>query len=499
MTVPTSTSRADYNGNGSTTVFAYGFKIFTTADLVVTLTDADGIESTKTLGVDYTVSGAGSSTGGNVTMTVAPPSGYTLTIEREIDATQEVNLRNQGPYLAEVIESALDRVVMLVQQVLGRVGAALRLPTGEAPSDLTTTLPPLEQRKGHMLGFDPTTGQPGAYAMGDTTVSAAMIPVVQAATVAGARDLLVPASTVTTEKIDDGAVTTDKINDAAVTTEKIGDAAVTTDKIADEAVTLGKLDPALPLVQSRHTAAPNATIPVHALTATGAEANIDLVLAPKGTGTIAVQVADGTTTGGNKRGDKSFDLQTIRYSADEVAGGGAGVLVAAFGCRIDAAHSYVVMQGGKGRSKASLSRVHGHVHAAGALIAQGEEYTASVYTSDATPTSMTAGGLGLPVPLSDNDEAVMITAQVVGYQRGGTNNAAGYMIEATAKRGTGAASVALVGSPTVRAQENNAAWDCTVAADTSIGGLKILVTGAAGVTIDWFAWVRVARVQRLAS
>jgi hypothetical protein len=124
-----------------------------------------------------------------------------------------------------------------------------------------------------------------------------------------------------------------------------------------------------------------------------------------------------------------------------------------------------------------------------------EDACAFLTTTDATVTPLYGADTTHTLAM-DDDEAVIVSAQVVGYQRGGTNNAAGYIVEFTAKRGSGVATTALVGSPVVRAQENNAAWDCTVVANTSFGGIEVRVTGAAGVTVDWFCWLQVTRVKR---
>lgn len=69
-----------------------------------------------------------------------------------------------------------------------------------------------------------------------------------------------------------------------------------------------------------NTSSPNATIPVVSLSATNAATNVDAVVSPKGTGGFALQVADGTTTGGNKRGRRASDFQITRSSAAAVAG-----------------------------------------------------------------------------------------------------------------------------------------------------------------------------------
>jgi hypothetical protein len=78
MTISSTTTKVSYAGNGSTTVFAYTFKIFADADLEVIVRSATGTETTKSLTTHYTVSGAGADGGGNVTFGTAPVSGETV-------------------------------------------------------------------------------------------------------------------------------------------------------------------------------------------------------------------------------------------------------------------------------------------------------------------------------------------------------------------------------------------------------------------------------------
>lgn len=49
--------------------------------------------------------------------------------------------------------------------------------------------------------------------------------------------------------------------------------------------------------------------------------NIDVAIAPRGTGAISAQVPDSTVVGGNKRGDNSVDFQITRTSIDKVSAG----------------------------------------------------------------------------------------------------------------------------------------------------------------------------------
>src|SRR5690349_18464124 len=104
MTVSSEVSTAGpYNGNGVTTVFPYGFKIVDETHLRVVLRDPASVSTDLSLDDgDYTVSGVGNDAGGNVTVTVAPLTGYFLTILRNPPLTQETDLENQGPYSAEV-------------------------------------------------------------------------------------------------------------------------------------------------------------------------------------------------------------------------------------------------------------------------------------------------------------------------------------------------------------------------------------------------------------
>jgi hypothetical protein len=116
MTVSSATSKVQYNGNGSTTVFAYSFKVFNQNDLTVIVRSAAGTETVKTITTHYTVSGVGSAGGGNVTMLTAPTATETITILREQDLTQELDLVENDPFPAQSLEDALDKLTFTVQQ-----------------------------------------------------------------------------------------------------------------------------------------------------------------------------------------------------------------------------------------------------------------------------------------------------------------------------------------------------------------------------------------------
>ena len=136
MTVSSEVNRAGpYLGNGSTTVFGFGFKIISDAHLQVILTDQAGEESTLAFPGAYTVQGVGDNTGGSVTLVPAPSAGQSVTILRDVPFVQETDLENQGAYYAETVEAALDLGVQRDQQLLEMVSRAVLLPASEDPDD----------------------------------------------------------------------------------------------------------------------------------------------------------------------------------------------------------------------------------------------------------------------------------------------------------------------------------------------------------------------------
>ncbi len=128
MTVSTEVDHNDYIGNGVTTSFPYTFRIFKKSDLVVQVVDLNENITELILDTDYTVTGAGGYTGGNVILSTALANGYQISITRELPLTQETDLRNQGKFFAEVHENAFDKLTMLIQQGISLAKLALRRP-----------------------------------------------------------------------------------------------------------------------------------------------------------------------------------------------------------------------------------------------------------------------------------------------------------------------------------------------------------------------------------
>ncbi len=131
MTISTTNINKSYSGNGSTHSFAYDFPIFADADLTVVVRSAAGTETVKTLNTHYIVTGAGASSGGNVLFKFntgtssdahfsatdhRPASGETVVIRSELANTQTLDLVANDPFPASAFETALDKLVRMVQQ-----------------------------------------------------------------------------------------------------------------------------------------------------------------------------------------------------------------------------------------------------------------------------------------------------------------------------------------------------------------------------------------------
>lgn len=185
MTLTTTQTREYYAGDGTTTTFPVPFPFYGPDEMRVYSTDGTGVQVTLTRGLDYSVLG-GNGTPGTIVATVAPAIGTTLAVVRATAQTQQVAFANADPFPASTHERALDRLTALAQEASGTLERTIRVPPGEAAA--LTQLPGAAARAGLALTFD-LTGQPTAsvLAAGSTAISAAMVPVVGAATVAGAR------------------------------------------------------------------------------------------------------------------------------------------------------------------------------------------------------------------------------------------------------------------------------------------------------------------------
>ena len=177
MTVSSTTVKNSYSGNGSTTQFAYGYKIFADSDLIVIIRSAAGTETVKTLTTHYTVAGAGDASGGSITFTTGntPASGETVVIIREVPQTQAIDYIANDPFPAESHEEGLDRATMTTQQVQEELNRSIKLSRTNTMTSTEFTVGATD-RANKILAFDSAgeisvTQELGTYKGTDATVT----------------------------------------------------------------------------------------------------------------------------------------------------------------------------------------------------------------------------------------------------------------------------------------------------------------------------------------
>lgn len=136
MTISSNLGRRSYSGDGSSTEFTVPFKFFANGDISVVLQSAAGVDATLTEGVHYTLTGAGSESGGEVVLSTAPVSGETLTVLLDPDLLQETDYVSNDPFPAESHERALDRLTQMAIRSRNLVTRSMRLPDGDSVVDL---------------------------------------------------------------------------------------------------------------------------------------------------------------------------------------------------------------------------------------------------------------------------------------------------------------------------------------------------------------------------
>jgi hypothetical protein len=195
MTISSTTNRVSYTGNGVTTAFSFPYKFFAQADLVVIETViATGVQTTKALTTDYTISGTADSSGvyqsgGTVNAVTAPANTVTWTIYRDPALTQTVEHVDNDPVPAASIDNPLDKLTAVEQRTREMVTRGLRQPDGDT-TDIGV-LPAKVKRASKYLAFDASGDPLAADGSADATpISTFMATVVDDPDAATARATL---------------------------------------------------------------------------------------------------------------------------------------------------------------------------------------------------------------------------------------------------------------------------------------------------------------------
>jgi len=158
MTISSTTTKNSYSGNGSTTTFAYGFYISASTDIQVIVRSSTGTETVKAEGsgsTNYSITGVGNASGGNIVFVTAPASGETVVLRRNTAKTQATDYVANDPFPAETHESALDKLTIIGQDLQEQVDRSLKLSRTNTMTSTEFTVGSSD-RASKILAFDST-------------------------------------------------------------------------------------------------------------------------------------------------------------------------------------------------------------------------------------------------------------------------------------------------------------------------------------------------------
>ena len=148
MTVSQTVYKNTYTGDGADVTFNFSFEILDESHILVQVINSTGTLQTKTIDIDYTVSGIGNTdsatdyTSGTITFSTAPLSTDTVIIKRNVPLDQETDYIEHDTFPADTHEEALDKLTLITQQMQEQLDRCFKLDyTGEDTTDFTLPNP----------------------------------------------------------------------------------------------------------------------------------------------------------------------------------------------------------------------------------------------------------------------------------------------------------------------------------------------------------------------
>ncbi len=159
VTDQTTARRVQFTGNGTAGPFAFSFQVNATSEVKVYV---DSTEKTETS--HYTVTLNSSTGAGTISFTTGnhPTSSETITILGDIPLSRTSVYTSGGQFTASSLESDFDTNMFIHQQTNEEINRSLRLAEHDVIASADMTLPVKDTRKGKLLGFNETTGNPEA-------------------------------------------------------------------------------------------------------------------------------------------------------------------------------------------------------------------------------------------------------------------------------------------------------------------------------------------------
>lgn len=153
-----------YTATAGQTVFAYDFSIYEQTDLLVFQIEfTTGTVSELTVVTDYTVSGVGDQSGGNITLVSPAAVDDTIVILGDTPELRSTNYNAAGDFTKESVNTAFNKLVQICQQLRRDVDRKIGLEDYDVtdPDTVSMNVPLLDDRKGKYLYFNSDTGAVG--------------------------------------------------------------------------------------------------------------------------------------------------------------------------------------------------------------------------------------------------------------------------------------------------------------------------------------------------
>jgi alpha-tubulin suppressor-like RCC1 family protein len=245
MAVATTTSTISYTGtNTGNQSCPIPFIFYNETDIAVELVPASGTASTLVLNTDYVLTGTGNPSGGTAVIFSPVPVTTKIVISRSVPATQETSFQTGDRFPASVMERALDKLTMLVQQFLRASNRTLRFGPASPEQDELAPVPTSGQ---YVLGVSEGNlgwQTPPEVVLADGAVTNAKIAdgaITSAKIAAGVS--LVPDGSITNIKLAPNSVTSENIAPGTIVETDVADNSVTDAKLSTTGVSSGVFPP----------------------------------------------------------------------------------------------------------------------------------------------------------------------------------------------------------------------------------------------------------------
>lgn len=135
-----------YKGDGLVKEFPFSFYVFSADDVKVETSEVESVTAvTLEKDVDYSVSvnaDQDATPGGTITLVTPLATGYVLSILSNVAYTQEVQLTNFSRFPPQILNAALDRIVIQIQQLKELAERHITVPatSSKTPQQLLTEI-----------------------------------------------------------------------------------------------------------------------------------------------------------------------------------------------------------------------------------------------------------------------------------------------------------------------------------------------------------------------